>query len=446
MSEPYHCGPAAGKIRFIVIPLGIHSFKDKRVLLLQGPVGPFFARLAADLTAVDATVHKVNFHAGDALFYPRNAIAFNRPMNEWPAFFTALLDRLQIDTVLLFGDCRKIHAQVHAIALSRGLEVGVFEEGYLRPRHITLERHGVNGHSALPRSPLFYLNQTEWPDVPEKDVGNTFWPMVWWGFWYFLAGALGKPWFRHYQHHRKLSLLEAWPWLRSVWRKRWYQWRERHAMPTLLERWSGRYFVVPLQVHNDMQIEVHSEFVDVPSFIETVMRSFAEHAPDGTALVIKHHPLDRGYTDYGHRIAQWSQALGLQGRCFYIHDQHLPSLLDHAQGVVVVNSTVGLQALRHGTPTKALGAAVYNLQGLCFQGDLKDFWTSAPSARPDPQLLVRFVRYLKNVNQINGSFYRTMPATGWQTGGVWPEMKPTATPPATLNSPTQTPPAEQAAA
>lgn len=413
---------------------GFDEFRGKNVLLLQGPVGPFFARLADDLRTKGATVHKVNFHAGDVFFYPRNAITFNRPMVEWPAFFANLLDALEIDTVLLFGDCRKIHEQAHAVALKRRVKVGVFEEGYLRPRHITFEQHGVNGHSALPRSPLYYLNQPEWPDVPAKDVGNTFWPMVWWGFWYFMVGALGRPWFAHYQHHRALSVLEVWPWLRSVWRKNWYRWQERKALPELITHWSGRFFIVPLQVHNDSQIKVHSAFNDVPEFIENTMRSFAVHAPKDTALVIKHHPMDRGYTNYKACIAQWAEALGLQGRCWYLHDQHLPTMLDHARGVVVVNSTVGLQALRHGTPTKAVGEAIYNMQGMCFQGSLDDFWIMAQSKKPNIVLLRRFVRYLKNMNQVNGSFYRALPGTQWKSGVVWPEIDQVRPPSKLANS------------
>lgn len=61
---------------------GLEQFKDKRVLLLQGPVGPFFKRLAADLRGAGAQVHKVNFNAGDWLFYPRGAIAYRGTMDE----------------------------------------------------------------------------------------------------------------------------------------------------------------------------------------------------------------------------------------------------------------------------------------------------------------------------------------------------------------------------
>ena len=40
----------------------------KRVLLLQGPNGPFFMRFAADLRQRGCTVTKVNFNSGDDLF------------------------------------------------------------------------------------------------------------------------------------------------------------------------------------------------------------------------------------------------------------------------------------------------------------------------------------------------------------------------------------------
>lgn len=102
-------------------------------------------------------------------------------------------------------------------------------------------------------------------------------------------------------------------------------------MPELLAQWNGRYFPVPLQVHNDTQIGMHSGFADVPAFIEAVMRSFAGQAPADTLLGIKHHPLDRGYTHYGRQIAQLAQALGIKDRCVHLHDQHLPTLLDHAK-------------------------------------------------------------------------------------------------------------------
>jgi len=407
---------------------GLEQFAGRRVLLLQGPVGPFFTRLAKDLSNAGAEVFKVNFNAGDWLFYPLGAFNYRGTMKSWPAWFEGLIRRLEIDAVLLFGDCRPVHDTAHAVAKRHGLEIGVFEEGYVRPDYVTLERYGVNGHSRLPRDPECYRASA--PAVPPKRaVGNTYWAMVGWGFLYFLAGALGKPWFRHYQHHRPLSVLEALPWVRSVWRKQRFRWTERSAQAVLTTRYSKRYFLVPLQVFNDAQIQVHSDFDGIEHFIESTLRSFAAHAPEEALLVFKHHPMDRGYRDYESLIRGLMTSTGVNPqRVHYIHDQHLPSLLDHARGVVVINSTVGLSALHHGAPTKTCGTAIYDLPGLTYQGSLDAFWRAAPQAKPNRALYQRFRDRVVAQTQLNGSFYKPMKLRGSATGLVWTRIQPAAGP------------------
>ena len=44
---------------------GLRDFADKKVLLLQGPIGPFFYRFAKKLKQAGASVHKINFNGGD---------------------------------------------------------------------------------------------------------------------------------------------------------------------------------------------------------------------------------------------------------------------------------------------------------------------------------------------------------------------------------------------
>src|SRR5207244_12082024 len=88
------------------------ALRGKRVLLLQGPVGPFFRRLAARLRAAGAEVHKVNFNGGDGLFYPTGAISWRGHPGDWPQFLARLLEERRIDIVLLFGDCRSEERRV----------------------------------------------------------------------------------------------------------------------------------------------------------------------------------------------------------------------------------------------------------------------------------------------------------------------------------------------
>lgn len=115
---------------------------------------------------------------------------------------------------------------------------------------------------------------------------------------------------------------------------------------------SQQYFLVGLQEHNDYQLQVHYSFHQVEDFIRHVVPSFVRHVAADTVLVIKRHPMERGYRNYGDLIKRPQIQFSLGQRLHYIHDLHLPSLLRHARGVVIVNSTVGLSALFHETPVK----------------------------------------------------------------------------------------------
>jgi capsular polysaccharide export protein len=157
----------------------------------------------------------------------------------------------------------------------------------------------------------------------------------------------------------------------------------------------------------------------VEQFIESTVRSFALHAPADTLLVFKHHPMDRGYKDYSRLISDLARETGMNSRLFYVHDQHLPTMLQYARGVVVINSTVGFSSLDHSTPIKVCGNAIYDLPGLAYQGKLDDFWRDAPHSKHDVTLHRNFRAKLISTTQLNGSFYRRMPNTGNCAGIVW---------------------------
>jgi capsular polysaccharide export protein len=402
-----------------MISSGLAKFKGKKVALLQGPVGPFFSRLAQDLTWAGAQVCKINFNGGDWMFFARDCTLFRGTPSEWPAFFEAFLREKHIDLVFLFGDCRPIHLAAQAVARKLGITVGVFEEGYIRPDYITLEKNGVNAHSSLSKAPLDYLNGPETPCPEALPVGRTFRFSALWAILYYAASHALRPIFPHYEHHRPLNIWEGLYWLRGFWRRRSFARRERHILDSLRGPLSGRYFLVPLQVPTDSQLLVHSDYQRMDGFISEVLCSFAAHAAPRTSLVFKHHPLDRGYNDYSKLIADLSKQLGLHGRVLYIHDQPLPPLLDHALGVVVVNSTVGFSAVHHGKPVKTCGIAFYDMHGLTFQGPLAEFWTAATTHRPDPELYRRFRAHVIHRTQLNGNFYRRLEIPGMASGLVW---------------------------
>lgn len=407
-----------------MVKSGLSQFSGKNVVLLQGPIGPFFSRLATDLEAAGANVFKINFNGGDYFFYCRNAINFRQHPNVWPSFFHDFIQKNNIDVVLLFGDCRPIHKEAHLIASKFNLEIGVFEEGYIRPDYVTFERYGVNANSKISKFADFYTNLPDQPVVNAVQVGQSFWYAAMWGMIYNAASVIMRPYFRHYQHHRILSIWQGLFWIRSLWRKWLFAFQQRHFMQKIIAKNDKNYFLVPLQVHNDAQLHHHSEFFSIDAFISVVINSFAEYAPKECHLVIKHHPLDRGFHNYQKMINTICNTKELRSRVHYIHDLHLPSLLNHTKGVVVINSTVGLSGLIHKCPVINCGNAIYDIEGLTYQGGLDAFWKEAPSHKPNEKLLNKFLSHLIGSSQINGNFYKRLKNSRCRSGILWNDNKP----------------------
>ena len=196
--------------------------------------------------------------------------------------------------------------------------------------------------------------------------------------------------------------------MRNFWRKIGHQALDQQIEHRLRTDLKKKFFFVPLQTLGDTQITCHSPFADMKTFIDVVMRSFANHAPADLFLVIKHHPLDRGRVNYKNFIQRLALNLGISDRVFSVHDLHLPTCLEHAVGTITVNSTVGISSLTHGTPTLALGEAVYDIEGLTCKGmPLYRFWTRCKE--PEGGLFRRFRAALIQQTQLVGSFYSRFP-------------------------------------
>ncbi|WP_291587114.1 capsule biosynthesis protein [Comamonas sp. UBA7528] len=418
------------------------SFHGKKVLFLQGPVGPFFWNLSKDMKSKGADVYKFNFNAGDWLFFRENANSFRGDLTEWPEVLGKFIKEKSIDVIILFGDCRPVHACVRGLAQELGCAVGVFEEGYLRPDYVTFEPVGVNGNSEFSQSLAPWLvqqalskeadNKEYKINIESKSipVGNTYWYAARWGMLYFFVSWISQWFWNNTLHHRQMSVLDAPWWCLSYGRKIWYKIKEKGVEEKLCGEFRHRFFLIPLQVHNDSQITVHSDFDSVCNFADYVMRSFSKALIDeqkellpkdalsisDAVLVFKHHPMDRGHRNYGRALKLLTRRYGLEGKIIYIHDQHLPALLKATRGVVLVNSTVGLSALQHGAPVKVCGTALYDMPGLTFQGRLRDFWHMTGQAIPDAEELKRFKQALIRRTQLNGSFYKKMSQVEWQCG------------------------------
>lgn len=389
------------------------------VLFIQGPVGPFFARIAEDFEERGFAVYKINLNGGDKLFY-RHALAidYTDTQENWSDFLRAYIEKHDISRIYVFGDCRFYHDEARKMAGLLSIDFYVFEEGYVRPNYITLEKDGVNGFSQLVGRPTLIGAASPNEEKAASAGRLSFLFAAVYSMMYYLAASFYSRKFPAYIHHRPLGWLqEGAIWLRSGYRKVINYRAGQKAVAEIQRNWDSQYFLCPLQVHCDKQVVVHSSFESIDEFIQKVITSFAEAAPENCALVFKHHPLDRGYTDYTQLIASITKELDLQDRVYYVHDVCLPKMLQQAKGAVMINSTVGLSSLFHNTPVKVLGDAIYDRKGLTFQGSLNDFWREPGEV--DVDAVERFRSFLTRHNQINGNLYRRCSKRS-ASGVIWP--------------------------
>lgn len=387
-----------------------------RILLLQGSVGHFFRNFSHWLgTRHNKLVFKINFNAGDDYNYPLNlprTFAYRDLFDNFADYLTEFLQNHRIQAVVCFGDTRPYHLVAKEVCRQSGVPFWAFEEGYFRPHFITLEKDGVNDHSPLPREGTFFLNA--YPQLCVQDyrepavVRSGFWPPAWAAITYYLHANLKRRRYPNCVHHRDLGLSHYIRlWAQSGVKRAFYWYIDRNFAKRIEKGEFGRFFVVPLQVFNDSQVRVHSDFSSVRSFLLHVLTSFAAHAPKDTRLLIKHHPMDRGFIDYQRVINHFiKKHPDCKKRIIYVHDVPLPVFLRHGVGMVTINSTSGLSAMLHKMPVKTLGRANYDIKGLTYQGRLADFWKNPEP--PDEQLFHAYRQYHMNVTHLNGSYYSTV--------------------------------------
>ncbi len=377
------------------------EFSGKNVLLLQGPVGTFFHRLAIKMEKNKTKVLKLNFNGGDFFFYP-NGKRCKCDEKDLENFYENFFKEKKIDAIVMYNDCRLIHAKAIKVARKLGIGIWIFEEGYLRPYCITFEKDGVNANSSLPRDKNFYLSCNILTKESIKEIPGGFKFMSFSAFLYWFFSFLLAPFFNNKLHHRTLYPFEFLFWFRSLYRKYLYKFTEKKLNQKIysLEK---KYFLAVLQVYSDTQIKHHYKKI-IEEFIEELILSLANHARAKSYLVFKHHPMDRGYRNYSKLINELSQKYHVEGRILYVHDTYLPTLLKRALGCITINSTVGLSAILESCPTKVCGNAFYDFEGLAYPKKLQFFWREAHAYKPNPSLVLNFKNYLLNTNQFNGNF------------------------------------------
>lgn len=378
----------------------------RRFLFLQGPLSPLYRRVGRALQAAGHGVLRVNFCAGDWMhWHGPGTIAFRQPVEAWPRAVADLLDGHRITDLVLHGDTRPYHREAVLAAQDRRIEVHVTELGLLRPGYLTHEPGGLVTLSRFPQDPdaIRAIAASAPAGRPVSRFPGSFALEAWQDVSYHLATLAGVPLFPRHQRHTPLPpLVDYALWLRRLMAAPVRRRRASRKTEAILAR--GRpFFLLPLQVEGDYQIRMHSPFGSMRRTLGVLLQAFRDTAPASVGLVVKTHPLDNGGIDWQAEIDAALGGSDARQRTELVDGGDFARLAAAARGVVTVNSTAGLDALRLGTPVKVLAPALYDVPGLTHAGDLPGFWT-APQA-PDADLVEAFVQALLATTQFPGSIH-----------------------------------------
>ncbi len=384
--------------------------EPRRFLFLQGPHGPFFARLAMRMRATGAEVFRAGFNKGDEVFWRGlpGYIPVHSSLERWEEQLKDLIATHKITDLVLYGTTRPIHVVARRVGTARGLKIHAFEEGYLRPYWVTYERDGTNAQSRLNEISIAEMDAAieRHPRKRRRDAPDRWGDMrahMFWGSVYHAALLFGHRSYPAYRPHRtpdprgefrlyvrRLLTMPA----RRI--SRWFS-------TTKIRRASFPYHVVLLQLAHDANFRDNSSFESQRQFLDLVFHAFKEGAPRHHRLVVKAHPLEDGREPLRPLLNELASSYGLRDRLHFVTGGKLAALLDRAESAVTVNSTSAEQALWRGLPLKAFGKATFARAGLISDQPLDDFFARPQETNAQTYDIYR--EFLLSTSQVRGGFY-----------------------------------------
>ena len=271
--------------------------------------------------------------------YPR-AIIF------WGLYYTYLQSHPSALVGLWNGRKRSLQLlSLAATALNR--KIVYFENGLL-PNTTTMDDAGINYHNSLPRNAEFYLDY--WSSVKSRKFGKNL--------------------------PKRLT-----PIVTSV---------VSEAEPQNLPPY---YIFVPFQIDTDSQLLDNSTWICNMQELFFLLKDIHIALTDKRlCFVIKEHPRSKKkYYNLNkftvpHRYLIFASGYSTQ------------KLIQHAHGVLTINSTVGMEAILLGQKVITLGKACYNIPGLVKTAhdkkSLRQHINALPAWKPNADLRLAFLSYV----------------------------------------------------
>lgn len=168
------------------------------------------------------------------------------------------------------------------------------------------------------------------------------------------------------------------------------------------------YIFIPFQVVEDSNIYLHSPWIrDMRHLYDVIVK--ASNACPNFEFVIKSHPAcPENYQDL----------IDLKHpKIHFVQDVPSQALVQHAEAVLTVNSTVGMEALMARKKVIVLGQAIYGFEPLTHlatnQIELETILQTLDKIPPDENLIAHYLEYLSTEYAIVGDAMREPNEKHW---------------------------------
>ncbi|MGD8912252.1 MAG: hypothetical protein PVJ68_05865 [Candidatus Thiodiazotropha sp.] len=377
-----------------------------KILLLQGPIGPFFKHLQSSFEAECFEVKRVLFHSADALFaHRRNTIRFSGDIRSWENWLRTELRYNKPDAIVLFGSSRPAHKIAQKLALEFCIKIVALEEGYLRSGFITCEADGNNQHSPL----CAWEAAPSLPTTKEPlGIPSSFITMCAWGAAYYLWRELMEQTDEKdlYHRHTNGALTESIVWTTHIIRKITARLLEKRTIAKLLQDRTNGYILVPLQTPSDAQIRTASRGWNNEKLAEETIKALKKSSARET-VVFKTHPLDEKSHVLAKFIRKLAQAHDLCNQVIVLRSGKIGELTKQSSGMIVINSTSAFSALHQHIPVLVLGDAIFRHNAIVTIGENTRSITKFLSKRSskDASDISAFFAAVKANALLPGDFY-----------------------------------------
>jgi capsular polysaccharide export protein len=221
----------------------------------------------------------------------------------------------------------------------------------------------------------------------------------------FTIANLALKWkYRAYQTHRSIPAYRTYSgWFFTQIANFWKRKIKGETISQICPDLSQDSYIFALQSEGDFQLRAHSPFPSRFEAMDYVLGSFAKYAPKNAILVIKPHPLETLQKELYKQLNELSQTHALSERIQIVEAVPIGLLCKKAKGFVTINSSAGFEAIGAECPTCSVMPALYDMEGLTYQGSLDNFWHN--TEKPDLNLFEAMQKALANSIQVRGTLY-----------------------------------------